>query len=152
MICFDATVEAKRALDVLLQTGQFRDTSEAISLALANYEVLQRSVSSGDPCVVAGGTEMRIEHGGLGAQRAAAPRMSKPAPSQPRIPELFLLNSTTADGVKLANVPAATEGATTSLPPAQWLLRSVQQVLSRQGIMPGAAQSYARKTRSRGAQ
>jgi hypothetical protein len=129
VICFDATTEGKRALDALLQTGQFRDTSEVVSLALANYEVLQRSVSTGDSCVVAGGAKMRIENSRPGAQRAAAPRTSKPAPSQPQIPELCFLNSTTAEGVKLASVPAANVGAATGLPPARWLFGQYNKFL-----------------------
>ena len=44
VICFDATKEAKRALDSLIGTAQFKDTSEAISMALVNYEVIQRAV------------------------------------------------------------------------------------------------------------
>jgi hypothetical protein len=129
VICFDATTEAKRALDALLQTGQFRNTSEVVSLALANYEVLQRSTSTGDSCAVAGGPEMRTENSRLGPQRAAAPRTSKPAPSQPQIPEVCFLNSTTAEGVKLASVPAANVGAATSLPPAQWLFGQYNKFL-----------------------
>jgi hypothetical protein len=129
VICFDATTEAKRALDALLQTGQFRDTSEVVSLALANYEVLQCSVSTGDSCVVAGGPEMRIGNSRPGAQRTVVPRTSKPAPSQPQIPELCFLNSTTAEGVKFANVPAANAGAATSLPPAKWLFGQYNKFL-----------------------
>ena len=121
VICFDATTEAKRALDALLETGQFRDTSEVISVALTNYEVLQHSVSSGDPSVAAEPTEVRIENSRPGAPPASAPRVTKTAQSQPQIPELLHLNSTTAEGVKLANVPAATEGAAITLPPPQWL-------------------------------
>ncbi|MBI4382989.1 MAG: hypothetical protein HY579_03010 [Nitrospinae bacterium] len=44
VICFDATHEAKRALDALIETGQFKDISEAVSMALVNYEVIQRAV------------------------------------------------------------------------------------------------------------
>jgi len=44
VICFNATQEAKRALDSLVQTGQFRDISETISMALVNYEVIQQAV------------------------------------------------------------------------------------------------------------
>jgi len=121
VICFDATLEAKRALDALLETGQFRDTSEVVSVALTNYEVLQRSVSSGGPSVAAEAAEARSENSRPGAYQASAPCVSKTAQSRPQISELFYLNSTTADGVKLANVPAATEGSATILPPPQWL-------------------------------
>ena len=52
VICFDVSTDAKRALDDLLGTGQFRNQSEAISMALVNYEIIQRSVSAGDQVVM----------------------------------------------------------------------------------------------------
>jgi len=45
VICFNATREAKVALDALVETGQFSDTSEVISMALVNYHVIQRAVT-----------------------------------------------------------------------------------------------------------
>ena len=45
VICFESTPEAKKALDTLLETRQFRDHSEAISMALVNYEIIQQAVS-----------------------------------------------------------------------------------------------------------
>ena len=129
VICFDATVEAKRALDALLESRQFRDISEVVSMALANYEVLQRSASSGDPPVGGDAHGASIENSRPAAQRAFAKASSKPASSQPQIPELFLLNSIRIEDIKLANVPAATEGATSSLPPSRWLFGQYNKFL-----------------------
>jgi hypothetical protein len=44
VICFNVTSEAKKALDSLIQTGQFRDISETISMAIINYEVIHKAV------------------------------------------------------------------------------------------------------------
>jgi hypothetical protein len=129
VICFDATSEAKRALDALLETGQFRDISEVVSMALANYEVLQHSVSSGGQSVVSDGPGAGIENSRSPAQRAFSTRSSTPALNQLHIPELFFLNSTAAEGVKLANVPAAIEGAAISLPPSRWLFGQYNKFL-----------------------
>ena len=54
VICFNATQEAKRALDSLIETNQFKDTSEAISMALVNYEVIQRAVKENREVIHAG--------------------------------------------------------------------------------------------------
>lgn len=129
VICFDATLEAKRALDALLETGHFRDTSEVISMALANYEVLQRSVSSGGPPVGGDAHRASIENSWPAAQQAFSKGSSKPASTQPQIPQLFLLNSRPAEDVKLASMPAATKHVATSLPPPQWLFGQYNKFL-----------------------
>ena len=36
LICFDSDVEAKKALDILLETKEFRDVSEVICMALVS--------------------------------------------------------------------------------------------------------------------
>lgn len=49
VICFNATPESKRALDSLLETGQFNDMSEVISMALINYDVIQHAMRANQP-------------------------------------------------------------------------------------------------------
>jgi hypothetical protein len=44
LICFDSSNEAKRALDALLETKDFRDVSEAVCMALVSYEVMHRLI------------------------------------------------------------------------------------------------------------
>jgi len=55
VICFNASQEAKRALDSLIETQQFKDTSEAISMALVNYEVIQRAIKENGEVLHVGG-------------------------------------------------------------------------------------------------
>jgi hypothetical protein len=47
VFCFNATPEARAALDALLASGEFRDNSEAISAALVNYNVIHQAVTKG---------------------------------------------------------------------------------------------------------
>ena len=119
VICFDANTESKRALDALLETGQFKDTSEAISMALVNYEVLQRSISRGEPSVMKDATSPKDQPSKSIAPEVSFPRSTKPTAPVPQIPELFFINSSNADGIKLASIAGMSEGVPSNLPPAR---------------------------------
>src|SRR5690242_1484451 len=99
VICFDATKEAKRSLDALIQTGQFKDTSEAISMALMNYEVLQRAATENSEVVHADVTPA-VKSPTQSAQPSVADpspaeRVSAPGLQMPQqIPSLFQLPKT----------------------------------------------------------
>src|ERR1700690_3002605 len=127
VICFDATTEAKKALDSLIKTEHFSDISEAISMALVNYEVLERSVSQGGPTIL--GEQAATNKSPQPVQKEDSQRQPKTSQLGPQLPELFFLNSPTADGVKLANVPVASEGVSPNLPPAQWLFGQYNKFL-----------------------
>ena len=129
VICFDANTEAKRSLDALLATGQFKDTSEVISMALVNYEVLQRSVSRGGPTVMPDTAPVTNQQSPAVASELNPPRSPKPAAMAPQIPELFFINSSNADGVKLASVASMSEGVPSNLPPARWLFGQYNKYL-----------------------
>src|ERR1022692_2071672 len=96
VICFNATQEAKRALDSLIQTNQFKDSSEAISMALVNYEVIQSAVKENREVIHAGTSPAPTS-----PQTTAQPtvpdasrpeRVGAPSPQVPQqIPSLFLL-------------------------------------------------------------
>lgn len=139
VICFEATTEAKRALDALLGTGQFRDISEAVSMALVNYQVIQRAMSKGGEMVMGSAPIPVVEE--LPASRAESqtppppPAASQPrgpiiaAAAGPEIPELFVLKSTNLEGLNLLPVPTVPNGAETNLPPARWLFGQYNKFL-----------------------
>jgi hypothetical protein len=80
VICFNATHEAKLALDSLIDSGQFKDTSEAISMALINYEVIQRAVKENREVIRADtvpASESAHVPGQFGAGRADLLRFSE---------------------------------------------------------------------------
>jgi hypothetical protein len=129
VICFDANTEAKRSLDALLATGQFQDTSEVISIALVNYEVLQRSVSRGGPTVMPDKPTAQNQQPLAAGSEVTPPRPSRSVSLAPQIPELFFLNSSYADSIKLASIPVMSEGMPTNLPPARWLFGQYNKYL-----------------------
>src|SRR6266850_2376559 len=124
VICFDATAEAKKALDILTRTGQFRDISEVISMALTNYEILQRAIPNGGQPILA--TPQRPEAAEpshvLTAPAIAQPSNSRgaiPNDKAPRaIPELFALKTTTIDEALLLPTPPHPDAEKITLAPA----------------------------------
>src|SRR5437879_3775323 len=102
VICFDSTAEAKKALDALVETGQFKDISEAISMALLNYHIIHRAVAKSGQILlgetaeaqkspaqeetdVGDGMELRLQSG---TTRETAPHIG-PA----KVPDVFTLKS-----------------------------------------------------------
>jgi hypothetical protein len=77
VICFNATQEAKRALDSIVETGQFKDMSEAISMALVNYEVIQRAVKE----------NRDVLHADVSPAPKSPPATAQPAPVDASRPE-----------------------------------------------------------------
>src|ERR1035437_2748321 len=137
LICFSATAEAKNALDIILATRQFRDISEAVSMALVNYQLLQQTVPQGGhifPATVpTPGADLPD------ADRAPANRLPGQATfSRPtiiartvvlEIPEVFALKAKTADGISLLATPSVSDTGAAILPPARWLFGQFNKLL-----------------------
>lgn len=86
LICFNATQESKKALDFLIETGQFKDRSEAISMALVNYEVIQRAAKE--------------NHEVLLFEASPAPK-SAPATTQPAVADTNLQERSNVPGLQV---------------------------------------------------
>jgi hypothetical protein len=137
LICFNATVEAKNALDTILATRQFCDISEAVSMALVNYQLLQQTVPQGGhifpAAVPTPGTDSPA------TDRAPANRLTGQATfSRPtiiartvvlEIPEVFALKAKTADGMSLLATPSVSDTGAAILPPARWLFGQFNKFL-----------------------
>ena len=118
--CFDLSKEANNALEALMQTGQFPDTSEAVSLALVNYQVIHRAVSKGAPVVAEKSTRIESPATPPAVTGAASPVRGS------QVPELFFLNSASLDGLNLQAVPGA---AAIAVPPSGWLFGQYNKFL-----------------------
>ena len=125
VICFNATQEAKRALDSLIETHQFKDTSEAISMALVNYEVIQSAVKENRE-VLHASAPRPPQSASTNAQGAVA-EASRPeqvtAPGlqlPPQIPSLFQLAEVRPNDEDLLSVEAVKTDYKTLLP-KDWL-------------------------------
>ncbi len=65
IVCFNCSAETKRALDSLLESGQYKDYNDAISSAIMNLVVLQEEVLTGGGVIIGGnaGADLLIQDG-----------------------------------------------------------------------------------------
>jgi hypothetical protein len=138
LICFDATTEAKNALDTILATEHFRDISEAVSMALVNYNVLHQTVTRAGqvfpaaPPAAAGSlpeTELTQPTRPPAQFTAARTSIVGAAPSL-QIPEAFALKATTTEGINLLQASPVPQPSASNLPPAQWLFGQFNKFLA----------------------
>src|ERR1039458_3694414 len=129
LICFSATPEAKNALDTILATRQFRDISEAVSMALVNYQLLQQTVPQGGhifPVTMQKpGTNLPEAGRGTATRPPAQVTSSRPTiiagAAALEIPEAFALKAKTSDGITLLPMPSVSDPGAANLPPARWM-------------------------------
>ncbi len=121
VLCINLTSQAKSALDCLLQAGEFRDNSEAVSMALINYHVIHQAVSEGDAVGV-----------GDIASTKASQKTTSEAPGTKingrfsRVPELLRLQSSALDDSCFADIADASAA---EIPPAYWLFGQYNKFL-----------------------
>ncbi len=124
VICFSATQEAKAALDELMNSREFKDISEAVSMALVNYRVIYEAVGERGHAVV-NATEPAPPGDGSESERQSdisrAPRSSSQPPRIAAIPEIFGTRQTDLDSVKLISLPDQQSPASLNVPPKGWL-------------------------------
>src|SRR5204863_7478098 len=100
VICFSASIESKNALDHLMRTEQFRDISEAISMAFVNYHVIQRAVSDNDQIIVEPSAQTEKAHVAANHNIAepVPPRSTPSAIVTPPMPEIFVRKTLSLEG------------------------------------------------------
>jgi hypothetical protein len=118
VICFDASPESKRALDTLLETGDFRDLSEAVSMALVNYEVIVRATQRSVPV---GSSSVAME-----SSVAKAP--SAKVSHAPDLPQLFHRPSSGYGDLSCVPTPTFSSSSAATLP-AKWLFGQYNRFL-----------------------
>jgi hypothetical protein len=121
VICFDSSNEGKNALEALMQSGQFRDVSEAISAALVSYQVIHRAVSKGNPVVVGGDVPAPTPATKVQAAASPASPMSKTG-----VPVLFQMQEIGLEELMLQAVP---NSPFTLLPPTRWFFGQYNKFL-----------------------
>src|SRR4051794_114891 len=117
LIVFDANSESKKALDLLMRTGDFADTSQAISMALVSYEAIYRSHHAAKiDGPSAGSASSEYNASSLDVR----PPTSVP-PSRPKanIPKIFVLGDLNPDVVHPLPTPESKPSFT--VPPSNWL-------------------------------
>ncbi len=58
IICFNCSLETKKILDHLIESGQYRDYAEAISIAVSNMGVLHRELAQSNAIVIGPKTKL----------------------------------------------------------------------------------------------
>lgn len=134
LICFDSTSEAKKALDALLETKEFRDVSEVVCMALVNYEAMHRTIGKGGAVI------------GDSAQRPKVEAMLRAEPVQVAAAGLpasdaelsaawqealapFSLKTSSLEGIELLPVEESGKAAALDLSPKDWLFGQLNRLL-----------------------
>jgi hypothetical protein len=134
LICFDSTGEAKKALDALLETREFRDVSEVVCMALVNYEAMHRTIGKGGAVIGDAAPPPHVE----AAPRAEPTRKAVSVPPTPDAGQLatwkealetFSLKVSSVEGIDLLPVAELGKPVVTDLPPKEWLFGQLNRLL-----------------------
>lgn len=145
IVCFECSPKTKTLLDTMLASGQYRDYSEVITLALDNLNVLQAALSGSGMLTIESEKESRLLHslqsGKTPKQGATDQRFqgsetgkekSRPEPpsiSLPtRIPSIFLLDNINEPS-PLASPPGDIWTARQEVPLERWIFGQYNKLL-----------------------
>jgi len=112
VICFDASSDAKNALDELLGSGEFKNISEVISMSLLNYQVIRHAVAEG-------GGQTLIETG-VANHAEDGRKDAEPKVPFAKIPEVFRAVQGDSTGLSLVE-PERVRSTGAEAPPKDWL-------------------------------
>jgi hypothetical protein len=145
VICFNCSLETKSVLDQLITSGQYRNYSEAISVALGNLMLLQGELGAGEGAIVigpeggsrgrAGATthaEEEASQAGAGLRGRQLRREDSASSSllkADRVPELFVADNLNEPQFPLVTVPADDWSAGQEVPPNRWLWGQYNKLL-----------------------
>ncbi len=132
LICFDSSAEAKRALDELLETKEFRDVSEAVCMALVNYQAMHRTIGKsgaviGEPVKPKPTFSQPVQEGVVGTSQLSLGK-SGPA-SWKEAMEPFTLAVSTLDEIETIPVRETQKRGGNNLPPKDWLFGQLNRFL-----------------------
>ncbi len=128
IICFNATVEAKKALDELMATTQFKDVSQAICMALENYQILQLTVPQGGGVMPTPASVNSNENGAIKVSASPMPKTTTAGAPPLQYSPLFSLNNIATKQMKLAVAPE-TPTLPANVPPVQWIFGQYNKFL-----------------------
>ena len=146
IVCFESSSRTKTQLDSLIESGQYRDYSEAISSAVENLTVLQNELSGGDALIIesAGKSASLRLHPESGeasrrgkmvqrTKRANAKKHSRPKaflqniPTE--VPEVFLLDDIGKPFTSPANPPGDVWTMGQNVPLERWIFGQFNRLL-----------------------
>lgn len=134
LICFESNTEAKKALDALLETKEFRDVSEVVCMALMNYEAMHRTIGKSGAIIGEPTPQPKppasVKGGPAQAAVSNSPsRDSGFAASWKDALDPFSLKVSSIEGVETLPVTEAEKPAAADLPPRDWLFGQLNRFL-----------------------
>lgn len=147
IVCFECEPRTKILLDSFLESGQYRDYSELISLALDNLSVLQNELSNKGALKLVSENESMFRHSGLGTnpvlKQSEAPLhfdtqeeeitdIQSEVPStedSASIPSLFLLDGIDEPSAPFASLPADVWAMKQEVPLERWIFGQYNKFL-----------------------
>jgi hypothetical protein len=129
IICFNATPEAKKALDILVSSNEFRDISEAICVSITNYEVLHSGMKAKDGGTVVP-TQTALSPSPVPLVKPQKPhvQINPDAKGVPKIPDIFRRRLIELNGMDLREAPTA-DATLKAAPPKNWLWGQYNRML-----------------------
>jgi len=134
IVCFRCSPRTKETLDLLLESGQYRDYSEVISLAIANLAVLQEEVLEGESAAIgadAGAHVCAFEGEVSGdAQDTQEPSQESSLITKPfLVPAIFKLDGLPGSPPPLAALPDDIWAPGREIPLDRWVFGQYNRLL-----------------------
>lgn len=133
IVCFNCSAETKKTLDFLLESGQYKDYSEAISLAIANLAIVQEEVLKSGGVVIGGDAEanLRVSERAISysTQGAGQPREISLTAKSLTVPAIFHLNGLTDSPPHFAELPDDIWAIGQEIPTSRWVFGQYNRLL-----------------------
>ena len=144
IICFACSPDTKRTLDSLLESGQYKDYSEAISLAIMNLAVIHEEVLKSGAVVFAVDTETgRALHERAMPYAVRGPegslKESDSTAKSPAVPAVFSLDGLTDSTPPLGDLPDDVWAIGQEIPLDRWIFGQYNRLLPAKASCRGLA-------------
>lgn len=134
IVCFNCSTETKKALDFLIESGQYKDYNEAISLAIMNLAVLQEEVLKSGGVVIGADAEANSRANertvSFSAQGLGNPSQEFNLTAKPlTVPAIFQLDGLTDSPPPLADLPDDIWAIGQEIPLDRWIFGQYNKLL-----------------------
>jgi len=133
IVCFNCSTETKKSLDFLLESGQYKDYSEAISLAIANLVILQEEVLRSGGVVIGSDVEANPRAcesaTSYDTQGARQPQELNLIAKSLVVPAIFHLDGLTDSPPSFAELPDDIWAIGQEIPLSRWIFGQYNRLL-----------------------
>lgn len=141
IICFDCSPETKKTLDALIETGQYKDYAEVISVAIANQVILQSQIANKGALVIEGDSISQFKPSGVTGnsikESVNSPLLQTPKNEDLKagdraaikIPPIFRLDGLTDSSPLISQLPSDFWVPGQEIPLDRWLFGQYNKLL-----------------------